>query len=385
MKKIVLGVTGSIAAYKTLEIVRKFKKNGEYVVCVLTKEATEFVTPLSFSTLSGNEVITDLFGSRKTPLHVELAVCDLILVAPATYNFIGKIASGIADDPLSCTIAASHSSVVFVPCMETNMWENKVLQSNINKLKSVGYYFIEPEVGELSTLKIGKGKFPEPDLIISEAYRIINSDNGLIGKKIIITAGRTEEDLDPVRCITNKSSGRMGYAIAKEARLRGGKVTLISGSSTIAPPYGVELVPVRTTAELSNEVLARIGDADILIMAAAVADYTPVKCFNKKLKAKSMEVKFIRTEDILKLVRTKKKDLFIVGFSLDTDNIIKNAKAKLKTKSLDLIVANDVSALGADEARVTLIDNNLTATPLPLLPKFQIAKELINRIINQWT
>lgn len=388
MKKIVLGVTGSIADYKSLEIVRGFKKKGEDVVCVLTKEATEFVTPLSFSTLSGNPVVTEFFKPYVgTPLHLELAETNLILVAPATYNFIGKIASGIADDPLSCAIASSHSPVIFVPCMDTHMWENRLLHENINKLKSVGYYFIEPEVGELSTLKIGKGRFPEPELIVKEAYRIMRQveaihDLPLRGKKILVTAGRTEEDLDPVRCITNKSSGRMGYAIAEEAQMQGGDVTLISGLSTITPPQGIELIKVRTTSELADAVLSRVHDSDILIMAAAVADYVPAHYSNKKIKDDSMEVKFKRTEDILKLTRRKKKGLFIVGFSLETDNHIENAKKKLKSKSLDLIATNDVASVGSTESSVTLIDKNLKTKRLPQLPKSEVAKQIINWIIK---
>lgn len=389
MKKIVLGVTGSIAAYKALEIVRNFKKAGEDVVCVLTKEAIEFVTPLSFSTLSGNEVLTELFGQRKTPVHIELADCNLILVAPATYNFIGKVANGIADDLLSCVIAASRSPVIFAPCMDTNMWENKLLQDNVSELKSVGYHFIDPEVGKLSTLKIGKGRFPEPELIVKECYRIMKqakmeSHSPLRGKKIIVTAGRTEEKLDPIRCITNRSSGRMGYAIAEEVQMRGGNVTLISGLSTIPAPYGIELVEVRTTSELADEVLSRVTDADVLIMVAAVADYTPARYSSKKIKDKFMEVKFKRTQNILKLVRNKKKDLFIVGFSLETDNLIKNAKAKLKDKLLDLMVANDVSALESEKASVTLIDKVGTLQELSLLPKDEIAKQIINWIAKNY-
>lgn len=386
MKKIVLGVTGSIAAYKSLELLRSFKKSGEDVICVLTKEATEFVAPLSFYTLSNNPVVIDFFKPYAgLPIHLELSASDLILVAPATYNFIGKVASGIADDPLSCAIAATRSPVIFVPCMETQMWENKVLQENINKLKSVGYYFIEPEIGELSTLKIGKGRFPDPNLIVNEAYRIMNVGVPLQGKKIIVTAGRTEEDLDPVRCITNKSSGRMGYAIAEEARMQGADVTLISGPSALTPPYGVRFIGVRTTSELREEVLSRVADSDILIMAAAVADYSPVQSSNKKIKSDSIDLQFKRTQDILKLVRSKNKKIFIIGFSLETENHIENAKNKLKSKSLDLIVANDVSSIGVSEARVTLIDKSLKIKRLPLLPKSEIAKKIINWIIKNYS
>ncbi|MDI6839286.1 MAG: bifunctional phosphopantothenoylcysteine decarboxylase/phosphopantothenate--cysteine ligase CoaBC [bacterium] len=386
MKKIVLGVTGSIAAYKALEIVRLFKKKGEDIFCVLTREATKFVSPLSFYTLSGNEVIFDFFELKRTPVHVELATLDAILVAPATYNLIGKVASGIADDALSCIIADTRSPVIFAPCMDTGMWENSILQDNIKKLKSLGYHFIEPVIGELSTLQIGKGRFPTPEFIVEETYRILYSSNELNGKKILVTAGRTEEDIDPVRCITNRSSGIMGYALAYEARRRGGDVTLISGPSSRDTPWrvptsGVKLVNVRTTNELELEVLSRASASDILIMAAAVADYTPVQQFDKKVKNEYMDIKLKRTHDILKLVRKKNKGLFIIGFSLETDEHIKWAKTKLRDKALNLIVSNDVASIGSNEARVSLINCNLKIKKLPLLPKSEVAKKIIDYVV----
>jgi phosphopantothenoylcysteine decarboxylase/phosphopantothenate--cysteine ligase len=384
MRRIVLGVTGSVAAYKSLEIVRKFSKAGENVVCVLTQGATEFVAPLSFSTLSNNDAVVGLFAPRKTPIHIDLADCDLILVAPATYNFIGKVASGIADDPLSCTIAASSSPVVFAPCMETRMWGNKLFQQNVSKLRSVGYEFIEPEVGELSTLKVGKGRFPEPDVIVAESYRIMNPDRRLDGKKVVVTAGRTEEDLDPVRCVTNRSSGMMGYEIARRARLCGADVTLISGPSTAQPPPGVRLIGVRTASELADEVLSAVSDSGILVMAAAVANYVPSKYCESKIKTDHLTVKFKRTQDILKLVRAKRKKAFLVGFCLETEDHVKRASAKLKEKSLDLIAANDVSTLSSSEARFTLINKKLKTRALPSLPKREVAREIVDWIVEEY-
>ncbi|MBI4721985.1 MAG: bifunctional phosphopantothenoylcysteine decarboxylase/phosphopantothenate--cysteine ligase CoaBC [Candidatus Stahlbacteria bacterium] len=385
MKQILLGVTGSVAAFKALDIVRKFRKEGHNVLCVLTKEATQFVTPLSFATLSNNNVISDLFEPRKTPPHIEMAFSDMILIAPATYNFIGKVASGIADDLLSCVVAASHCPILFAPCMDTYMWQNKILQYNINKLKSIGYFFIDPDVGQLSTLKIGKGRFPDTTLIVAETYKIMNPSKLLTGKQVIVTAGRTEEDLDPVRCITNKSSGKMGYAIAETAKLQGANVILISGPSDITPPSGVEIINVHSSTQMANEVLNRIPKTDILIMAAAVTDYIPANYSNMKIKSPSLEVQFKRSQDILKLARKKKKKLFICGFALETDNLIENAKAKLKDKSLDLIAANDISALGSDMSAVTLIDKKLKIKKLPLLQKLKVAEEIIKCITNNPT
>ena len=227
MQRIILGITGGIASYKTLEVLRGLKKSGRDVVCVLTENATKFVAPLSFSTLSGNKVITDLFASVvhhdlhhgvEKPLHIDLAKSDLILVAPATYNFIGKVASGIADDALSCIIAAADCHVVFVPSMNTKMWENPILSQNIRKLKNLGYYFIEPETGELACEDIGKGRFPAPEYIVERVLSILDSSSILQGKKVIVTAGRTESYIDPVRCLSNKSSGKMGYELARKAR-----------------------------------------------------------------------------------------------------------------------------------------------------------------------
>ena len=384
LKRIVLGITVSIAAYKALEILRRFKKGGEEIVCVLTPHATKFVTPLSFSTLSGNPVVTGLFEPRNTPIHIELAASDLILVAPCTYNFIGKVANGIADDTLSSVISATKSSVVFVPSMNTNMWENKILQENIKKLKKLGYYFIQPETGELSTNKIGKGRFPDTDLVVKKVYQIIAQAGAtpLQNKRVIVTAGSTQEDLDPIRCITNRSSGRMGYEIAREALARGGDVVLISGPAEIEPPKGVEFVRVRTTKELAQEVLARGDKAHILIGTSAVADFTPVHYENKKIKADKLTLKLEKTQDILKLVRRKYKKLFIVGFSLESDNVIERAKAKLKEKSLDLIVANPLSSLGGFETQITLIDRNLKLKKLPLLSKSEASKQIWDWILK---
>ncbi len=387
MKRIILGITGSIAAYKAIEILREFKKGGEDVICVLTSEATKFVTPFSLSTLSGNSVITGLFEPRNTPIHINLAASDVILVAPCTYNFIGKVASGIADDTLSSVISATTAPVVFVPSMHTNMWENKILQENIKKLKKLGYYFMQPETGRLSTGKVGKGRFPDSDSIVKKVYQIINqnakTDLSLQGKRIIVTAGGTQEDLDPVRCITNKSSGRMGYEIARESIAQGGDVVLISGHTEIEPPKGVELIKVRTTEELANEVLTQASNAHILIGTAAVADYTPVNYENNKIKADKLTIKFKKTQNILKLVRKKYKKLFIVGFALETDNLVDRAKAKLKEKSLDLIIANSVSSLGGLNTQVTLIDKNSKAKKLPVLPKSEAAKQIVDWIIKK--
>ncbi|MDD2890814.1 MAG: bifunctional phosphopantothenoylcysteine decarboxylase/phosphopantothenate--cysteine ligase CoaBC [bacterium] len=387
MSRIVFGVTGGIAAYKTLDVVRYFRKQHQDIdiICILTEDATKFIQPLSFSTLSGNDVLTDLFAPRKTPVHIELAKSDLIIVAPATYNFIGKIANGIADDLLSCVIAASKCPVLFVPSMNSAMWENPILMDNIKKLKKYGYYFLEPDMGALATLDVGKGRFPCTEFIVEEALCLLNTSKKLSGKKVVITAGKTESYLDPVRCITNNSSGTMGYELARAAKFQGADVTLISGSTAITPP-NVEVIKIKTIEELKNETLKCASHADILIMAAAVVDYVPVSYSARKIKSSrnSISIKFQVTQDILKLAKTKNKELFTVGFALESDKHLENAKIKLKSKLLDLIIVNDVSSISALDTQLTLVNKEMKIRKLPLLSKKEAASKVLHWIIEEY-
>lgn len=384
MKNVLLGVTGSIAAYKALEIVRELKKRGKNVKVMLTTEAKEFVSPISFSTLSEEKVVSDPFEEKELPTHIELAKYDLILIAPATYNIIGKIACGIADDLISLAVSATRSPVIIAPAMNKNMWNNPILKNNIKKLKQLGYRFVEPERGALASLKEGEGegRLANTTKIVDEVIRILDSKSDLSGKKILITAGRTCEDIDPIRFISNRSSGRMGYFLAEEAKMRGADVTLISGPSELSPPANILAVNVRCAAEMKNEVLSRVNDKDIIIMAAAVADYTPKKYLAKKIKKEANEINLTlkRTPDIISLIKKKKKDIFVVGFSIDTEHPIENAKNKLINKDMDLIIANPPASIGAEDAQITFIDKNLNLEELPLMPKKEVAAKIIDKI-----
>lgn len=386
MKRIIIGITGGIAVYKVLEVIRQLKKGYSKIdiICIMTEGATKFIQPLSFSTLSGNDVLTDMFAPRKTPVHIELSKSDLVVIAPATYNFIGKVASGIADDLLSSVIAAAECPVLFVPSMNSAMWRNPILVENVRKLRKLGYHFMEPESGELACRTVGKGRFPSIESVTEEIMYLLNNSGGLAGKRVIITAGRTEAYLDPVRCITNNSSGVMGYELARAVRLQGAKVVLISGPTNLSVPNDVELIKINTVEELKDAVLARVSSADILIMAAAVLDYAPAVYSTKKIKSSSnyLNFRFKANPDILKLVRVKNKKLFTVGFALESDEHIKNAKIKLKEKGLDMIVANDVSAICAEDTQLAVIGRNMKVEKLEHSSKREAAREVVKRIIT---
>jgi len=383
MKNVLLGVTGSIAAYKALEIIRELKKKGKNVKVMLTDEAKEFVSPLSFSTLSEEKVSSDPFEERELATHIGLAKYELILIAPATYNIIGKIACGIADDLISLAVSATRSPVIISPAMNKNMWNNPILKNNIKKLKQLGYRFIEPEKGALASLKEGEGegRLASTAKIVNEVIRILDSKSDLVGKKILITAGRTCEDIDPIRFISNRSSGRMGYFLAEDAEIRGAEVTLISGPSELVPPANILTLNVRRANEMKNEVLSRINDIDIIIMAAAVADYTPKKYLSKKIKKDADEINLIlkKTSDIVSLIKKKRKNIFVVGFSIDTEHPIENAKRKLIDKNMDLIIANPPTSAGSEDTQITFIDKDLSVEKLPTMSK----KEVVTRIMDK--
>jgi phosphopantothenoylcysteine decarboxylase/phosphopantothenate--cysteine ligase len=388
-KKIILGITGGIAAYKACDIVRKLKKLGAQVIVVMTENAQKFITPLTLETLSGNEVVTEMFPERRFVgvRHVDLAGwADLILIAPATANIIGKIRSGIADDILTTIVISSKAPVLIAPAMNVNMYENPIFQENLSYLQKLGYKFVEPEVGELASGIVGKGRLAEPETIVGEVVKILTKEKNLEGKSILVTAGRTEEPLDPIRYLSNRSSGKMGYAIAQEAYERGAKVTLISGPSNLPPPSGVNFVQVKTAKEMLDAVKSTFRRVDVLIMAAAVSDFSPSVISKDKIKKEEEEIllKLKPTVDILKEMGKQKKEKNLVGFSLETEDEIKNAKKKLVEKNLDLIVVNNPNVPGAgfevDTNQVTLIDKRGKIEKLPLLSKKEVAGKILDKV-----
>ncbi|MDH3998284.1 MAG: bifunctional phosphopantothenoylcysteine decarboxylase/phosphopantothenate--cysteine ligase CoaBC, partial [Desulfuromonadales bacterium] len=351
-KTVILGVTGGIAAYKAVELLRLLTKADACVHVVMTKSAQEFVAPLTFQTLSGNPVHTELFDliQEQDIGHISLADrADLLLVAPATANLIGKVACGLADDLLSTTIMATKAPVFFAPAMNTNMWENPLYQANQERLQQLGYHFMSPVSGALACGWEGQGKLPEPQAIFDCASQLLQPKD-LAGKTLLITAGPTREELDPVRYISNYSSGKMGYAIASAAAARGAKVVLVSGPVQLSPPQGVETIQVVSAAQMYEAVMARASEADVVIKAAAVADYRPVSRAAEKTKKGDQETLSIaleRNPDILAELGRNKGKSFLVGFAAETNDVLAYAQKKLQQKNLDMIVANDVTQAGA--------------------------------------
>lgn len=388
-KNIVLGVTGGVAVYKACDIVSRLKKLDANVDVIMTKSAMEFVKPQAFQALSQNLVVTDLF---ETPRywdieHISLAQkADILLVAPATANIIGKVANGIADDILSTTIMASTAKVVFAPAMNTKMYENPIVQSNISKLKSLGYYFINPGSGRLACGDVGAGKLADPADIVQYLIDLETSvDQDLIGKSILITAGPTVERIDPIRYITNRSTGKMGYAIADAAAKRGATVTLVSGPTNIAQPANVKVIPVCSAEEMYGAVKEHVDDQHIIIKSAAVADYRPETINDQKIKKKDgdMCIKLVRNPDILLELGKNKGDRVLVGFAAETNNVEEYAKGKVEKKNLDFIVANDVTAkdagFGTDTNIVKLIDKFGNVDEINKSSKFDIANRILDK------
>lgn len=390
-KTVVLAVSGSIAAYKIASLASALGKLHADVQVLMTQNATNFINPITFETLTGNKCLVDTFDRyfQYSVEHVALAKrADVVLVAPASANVIGKIANGIADDMLTTTVMACKCKKIISPAMNTQMFENPIVQDNLKKLEHYGYEVIQPAVGLLACKDVGAGKMPEPETLLEYILREVAYEKDLKGKKILVTAGPTQEPIDPVRYLTNHSSGKMGYAIAKVCSMRGADVTLVSGKTAIKSPLFVDVVPVTTARDMYEAVTSRFDQQDIVIKAAAVADYRPKTISDQKVKKADGElsIEMERTDDILKyLGEHKREDQFLCGFSMETEHMLENSRKKLEKKNLDMIVANNVKVEGAgfagDTNIVTLITKD-DETQLPLLSKEETAVEIMNKILE---
>ncbi|MBQ6803636.1 MAG: bifunctional phosphopantothenoylcysteine decarboxylase/phosphopantothenate--cysteine ligase CoaBC [Clostridia bacterium] len=391
-KNVVLGVTGGIAAYKACELCSRLRKSGAQVYVIMTKNACEFVAPLTFETLSNHPVVTDTFKRPDTweVEHVALAKrADLFVIAPATANIMAKMACGIADDMLSTTVLATRAPVLIAPAMNTGMWENIATRENAETLKRRGVHFIGPEGGFLACGDNGAGRMSEAKDIFEAAEKILSAAQDLADLRLLVTAGPTQEKLDPVRYITNRSSGKMGYAIAEAAAARGAQVTLVTGPTNLAIPAGVQGVKILSTQDLYDEMMNRCEEQDIIIQAAAPADFTPDQVADQKIKKQgdgNLIISLKQTPDVAAAVGKKKKPgQTLVGFAAETNDVLENAQGKLIKKNLDMIVANDVTAPGAGFDVDTNIVTFVTAEgmeTLPCMQKRQVADELLNRVLN---
>jgi phosphopantothenoylcysteine decarboxylase/phosphopantothenate--cysteine ligase len=387
---IVLGVTGGIACYKAVELTRLLVKESFRVQVVMTRAAMEFVTPLTFQTLSGRPVASDTFSlTQESEIgHINIAdAADLFVIAPATANVIGKIASGIADDLLTTVLMATQAPVLVVPAMNIHMYENPIVQENLRKLRRVGFFIIEPAEGYLACGYEGKGRLPEPENILQEIKRLVKKKD-LEGEKVVITAGPSREPIDPVRYLSNRSSGKMGYALARAALNRGAEVALVSGPTALEPPSGARFIAVTTAAEMRAAVLEEFRKCTALIMAAAVADYRPLEASVSKIKKTqgALELRLEPTIDILRELGAMKNGKFLVGFAAETDDLMGNARGKLTAKNLDMIVANDLTREGSgfdgDTNIATILDSNGGVCSLPLMSKNELADRIFDHMIS---
>lgn len=391
-KTILLGVTGGIAAYKSASLASRLVKAGAEVRVIMTEHATNFINPITFETLTGHKCITDTFDRNFEfqVEHVSLAKkADVIMVAPATANVIAKLAHGLADDMLTTTILASHAPKLVAPAMNTGMYENPVTQDNLALLKKYGMEVIEPAAGHLACGDEGKGKMPEPEILYEHILRSCACKQDMKGLKVLVTAGPTQEAVDPVRFLTNHSSGRMGYSIAKACMLRGADVTLVTGRTTLTPPLFVDVVPVVSAKDMYDAVISRSDEMDIIIKAAAVADYRPVHVAEEKVKKSdgSFSLELERTDDILKyLGEHKKPGQFLCGFSMETENMLENSRKKLEKKHLDMIAANNLKVPGAGFETTTNIITIITpdsVKELELMSKDDAAFRLLDEILSR--
>jgi len=385
-RTIVLGITGSIAAYKAAEIASQLTQAGAKVNVIMTKEAIQFISPITLRAITGRPVVTEMFDltSEFSVGHVSLAKsADMVVIAPATANIIAKLTAGIADDMLCCTVLATKAPVLIAPAMHTNMYNNPVTQDNLSKLKARDFVIVGPATGWLVSGKVGVGRLADINDIIGSIHTILGRDRDLAGKHIVVTAGGTQEPIDPVRYVSNRSSGKMGYALAEAARDRGAKVTFVTAPTSLREPVGVDVIKVNTAQEMRQAVENVTSQADALIMAAAVADYRPIKAAKDKIKKgeAGLTLELERTPDILGSV---KGNFIKVGFAAESSNLVENAKQKLQQKGLALIVANDITAsdsgFGTDTNRVTIIDREGKIDSLPLLPKREVADKVLDRV-----
>ena len=391
-KCIVVGVTAGIAAYKICQLVSSLKKQGNEVHVIMTKEAEKFVTPLTFQTLSNQKVITDMFSVDYTPdvHHISLAKkADLFVVAPATANIIAKIAHGLADDMLTTTFLASTCPKLIVPAMNTNMLNNPITQDNIATCQKYGIDIMCSGAGYLACGDVGAGRLPEPEEIEDAIASLVETDRYLNGRHVVITAGATQEEIDPVRYITNHSTGKMGYALAKEARNAGARVTLISGKTNLPKPYGVDVVAVTSAADMAKSVIDNFEKADVLIMSAAVADYTPIEKAEQKIKKTDgdLSIALKRTQDILLTIgQNKREDQIVIGFAMETENLLENAAKKLQEKNANYIIANSIREPGAGfgvDTNIVKIISPTSVEDLGLLSKDETAKEILRHCLKK--
>jgi phosphopantothenoylcysteine decarboxylase/phosphopantothenate--cysteine ligase len=394
--KVALGVSGGIAAYKAAELVRELQQKGLEVQVIMTARAQEFVRPLTFAALSGQKVITGMFGSEGQPANVESAIehiavaqsIDLLVVAPATADCLAKFAHGVADDFLTTLYLATKAPVMVAPAMNVNMWEHPATRENIERLRAGGVVVVEPDAGYLACGMTGPGRLASNASIVARVLEVLGLKEDLKGEVVLVTAGPTREPVDPVRYLTNRSSGKMGYAIAEAARRRGARTLLISGPTALRPPEGVEFISVTTVAEMRQAVLERWPQSTVGIKAAAVADYRPRNPASQKIRksGKELLLELEPTEDILAEIGRSKADRILVGFAAETEQTVDRARAKLQAKNLDLIVANDVSdpeiGFDSDYNAVTLMDRSGRERRLPRLPKSAVADEVLNEVVR---
>lgn len=389
-KKILLGVTGSIAAYKAVFLLRQLTELGAEVTVVMTSAAQRFVTPLTFQVLSRHPVHTDLFEPRKEMLHLTLAEeTDLVLIVPATAHFIARVAHGMAEDLLTTLILATTAPVIVAPAMDGNMWDHPMVRQNVARLGEIGIRIVEPEIGPLASGKEGQGRLAAEDRILETVFDCLERKQDLAKEVVLVTAGPTQEPMDPIRFLSNRSSGKMGYAMAEAARDRGARVILVSGPTALPKPIGIEVVEVRASEEMAQAVKKFFPEATMLIMAAAVSDFRPREAGPRKRKKDEMPqtLELEKTPDILAEVSRNKGDRLVIGFAAETQDLLNQAQAKLQEKNLDLIVANDVTMEGAgfevDTNIVTLLDRSGQIVKLPKLPKREVAKRILDHVARK--